>query len=133
MPKSKKKTSRKKGSTCNPLMPGSVCERFAPAAVWCRGSLLASILESFWEPSSSLYSFLLARVRKRGSKRRLKKKTLKKSRGDFERIGCWGVHVPGETSRNTNNPAPRTQDQDQDRDPGLSLRTEANPRTETQD
>ncbi len=28
---------------------------------------------------------------------------------------------------------PSTQDQDQDRDPGLSLRTEANPRTETQD
>ena len=54
--KRKKKTSKKKGSTCNPPMPGSVCERFALAAVWCQGSLLGSILEVFWGPSSPLYS-----------------------------------------------------------------------------
>ncbi len=134
MPKSKKKTCRKKGSTCNPLMPGSVCERFAPAAVWCQDSLLTSILEPFWRPSSPLYSFLGARVRKRGSKRRWKKKTKKHSFGEMR--GDAGM-ASGCPLRNTNNPAPRTKTRTeaQDRDPGLSLRTDSwtYPRTEHQD
>ncbi len=127
MPKSKKKTCRKKGSTCNPLMPGSVCERFAPAAVWCQDSLLTSILEPFWRPSSPLYSFLGARVRQRGSKRRWKKKTKKHS---FEEMQVWGGACKyGEGLALEKHQPPSTQDQDQDRDPGLSLRTEANQRT----
>ncbi len=37
----------------------------------CRfGSILGSILESFWEPSSLLYSFLVARVAKTGAQKR---------------------------------------------------------------
>ncbi len=37
----------------------------------CRfGSILGSILESFWGPSSPLYSFLVARVAKTGSQKR---------------------------------------------------------------
>ena len=34
------------------------------------GSILGSILESFWEPSSPLYSFLVALVAKTGSQKR---------------------------------------------------------------
>ncbi len=44
----------------------------------CRfGSILGSILESFWEPSSLLYSFLVARVAKTGSQKRGNKKKMK--------------------------------------------------------
>ena len=34
------------------------------------GSILGSILESFWEPSSPLYSFWVAMVAKTGSQKR---------------------------------------------------------------
>ena len=40
----------------------------------CRlGSILGSILESFWEPSSLLYSFSVARVAETGSQQRVTK------------------------------------------------------------
>ncbi len=45
----------------------------------CRfGSILGSMLESFWEPSSLLYSFLVARVAKTGSQKRGKTNVNKK-------------------------------------------------------
>ena len=41
----------------------------------CRlGSILGSILESFWGPSSPLYSFVGARVAETGSKKKHRKK-----------------------------------------------------------
>ncbi len=52
--------------------------------VRCRfGSISASILESFWEPSSPLYSFLVALVAKTGSQKRGKQKNEKRSNKYF--------------------------------------------------
>ena len=67
------------------------------------GSILGSILESFWEPSSPLYSFLVARVTKTGSQKR--GKTKRKTR-EILGAGRGG----GVTLRGTCSPAPAFSD-----------------------
>ena len=80
--------------------------------------LLGSILESFWGPSSPLYSFLGARVRKRGSKRRRKKRAEKRSCGSPNPGSAVG---PSKNSQDQG-PATRTRDQDQGPGPGPGTR-----------
>ena len=53
---------------------------FVRVGRWRLGSILGSILESFWEPSSLLYSFLGALAAETGSQQRVKKRKAKNPR-----------------------------------------------------
>ena len=72
--------------------------------------ILGSILESFWGPSSQLYSFLEAqRVSKKVFERSMKKRCEKKAAGDTSDAGIWGgVPYFAECRPQTSKPRSRT-------------------------
>ena len=80
-------------------------------------SIWGSILESFWGPSSQLYSFLQAqRVSKKVFERSMKKRCGKKAAsdaGDATDAGIWGGGSPIENLQNADrrpaNPGPALQ------------------------